>query len=163
MIAMACPPVYSGYNGSDDDNASEILQHEMEELMAMLDEDLEDFEYNEMNEFEKEQETVDENISQENNIEPNYFITEQQLSQDTPILNHGNLIYSQALSSPSQSTPSSSSRRSNRLHKSPKISNQANDKMQINIQPNLINLTQKIKKVPLKHFEFKWTKSSPNF
>lgn len=43
MIAMACPPVYSGSNGSDDDNASEILQHEMEELMAMLDEDLEDF------------------------------------------------------------------------------------------------------------------------
>lgn len=35
--------------------------------------------------------------------------------------------------------------------------------MQINNQPNLINLTQKIKKVPLKHFEFKWTKSSPNF
>jgi len=33
-----------------------------------------------MNEFEKEQETVDENILQENNIEPNYFITEQQLS-----------------------------------------------------------------------------------
>lgn len=40
MIAMACPPVDSG---SDDDNASEIPQHEMEELMAMLDEELEDF------------------------------------------------------------------------------------------------------------------------
>lgn len=40
---MACPPVDSGSDGSDDDNASEIPQHEMEELMAMLDEDLEDF------------------------------------------------------------------------------------------------------------------------
>jgi len=129
-----------------------------------------------MNEFEKEQETVDEDILQENNIEPNYIITEQQLSQDTPILSN-NLIYSQAIpspsqatpsssqatTSPSQSTPSSSSRRSKRLHKSPNISNQGNEKIQINNQPNLINLTQKIKKVPLKHFEFKWTKSSPNF
>lgn len=42
MIAMACPPVDSGSDGSVDDNASEIPQHEMEELMAMLDEDLED-------------------------------------------------------------------------------------------------------------------------
>ncbi|XP_060845820.1 piggyBac transposable element-derived protein 2-like [Rhopalosiphum padi] len=178
MIAMACPPVDSGSDGSDDDNASEIPQHEMEELMAMLNEELEDFEYNEMlvNEFEKEQETVDENILQENNIEPNYIITKQQWSQDTPILSN-NLIYSQAIpspsqatpscsqatTSPSQSTPSSSSRRSKRLHKSPNIFNQGNEKIQINNQPNLINPTQKIKKVPLNHFEFKWTKSSPNF
>jgi len=42
MIAMACPPVDSGSDGSDDDDASKIPQHEMEDLMAMLDEDLED-------------------------------------------------------------------------------------------------------------------------
>lgn len=120
-----------------------------------------------MNEFEKEQETVDENILQENNIDPNNFITEQQLSQDTPTLNHENLENSQAIPSasqetpsPSQSTPSSSSRRSKRLHKSSNGSNQGNDKIQTNNQQIL---TKKIKKVPLKHFEFKWTKSCPNF
>lgn len=43
VIAMACPLVDSGSDGSDDDNVSEIPQHEMEELMAMLDEDLKDF------------------------------------------------------------------------------------------------------------------------
>lgn len=39
---MACPPADSGSDGSDDDNISEVPQHEMEELMAMLDEDFED-------------------------------------------------------------------------------------------------------------------------
>lgn len=42
IIAMACPPVDSGSDGSDDDNVSEVPQQEMEELMAMLDDDLED-------------------------------------------------------------------------------------------------------------------------
>lgn len=59
-------------------------------------------------EFEREQETVDENILQEHNIEPNYCITEPQLSQDTPLPNHKNQTYSQAIPSSSQATPSSS-------------------------------------------------------
>lgn len=139
-------------------------------------------------EFEREQEQFDVNVLQEHNIEPNYFIDEPQLYQDTPLPNYENQTYSQAISSPSQatpspaqvipsshatpsssqvtpsssqSTPSSGSRRSKRIHKSPNSSNQSNHKIQSN---NLMNLkTQKIKKVPLKHYEFKWKKSSPNF
>jgi len=110
-------------------------------------------------EFEREQEQFDENVLQEHNIEPNYFIDEPQLYQDTPLPIYENQTYSQAIPSPSQatpspaqaipsshatpsssqvtpsssqSTPSSGSRRSKRIHKSPNSSNQSNHKIQSN-------------------------------
>lgn len=42
MIAMVCPPEDSGSDGENDDDALEIPSYEIDELMAMLDEDLED-------------------------------------------------------------------------------------------------------------------------
>lgn len=58
------------------------------------------------NEFERDQEKFEENVLQENNIEPNYFIDKPQLYQNTPLPNYENQTYSQAIASPSQETPS---------------------------------------------------------
>jgi len=45
---------------------------------------------------------------QDHNIEPNYFIREPQLYQDTPLPTYENQTYSQAIPSLSQAIPSSS-------------------------------------------------------
>jgi len=65
MIALACPPDDSGSDGEDDD-ALEVPQYEIEELMAMLDEDLEACEYNNIliQEFEQQHQFIDDSLLQ---------------------------------------------------------------------------------------------------
>lgn len=41
MIAMVCPPEDSGSDGEDDDDILEAPQQEIEDLMAILEEELE--------------------------------------------------------------------------------------------------------------------------